>query len=61
MQILQEQQLFRVFISANKVKERNVMKQFFVDKILAKLIGVGIGLILWFAILKPYLDSLILR
>ena len=35
------------------------MKQFFVDKILGKLIGVCIGLILWLAILKPYFDSLI--
>ena len=41
--------------------ERICMKQFFVDKILGKLIGVVLGLILWFAILKPYLDSLILR
>jgi len=35
------------------------MRDFFVDKILGKLIGVGIGFVLWFSILKPYLDSLI--
>ena len=37
------------------------MKQFFFDKILGKLIGVCIGLVIWFLILKPYLDSLIVR
>lgn len=37
------------------------MKDFFVNKVLGKLIGVCIGLVIWFLILKPYLDSLIVR